>query len=185
MPLQKFEATPKLVNGQVVWTLCYTVPTTPVCGNTKATYPDINLPQNQPSQPFQFKIVNDTTQLNIQFANTNPLWIQANSQPTGPVVNSQITNVSGGGSKVLTFVDLNNLPNPTNPSPVVLKYQLNFTDGQGNPVTSIDPDITNGGKTLSSYLTSPVAVAVTTIIALLLIVAWFRSRAAKTNAKGI
>ena len=183
MALQKFEATPTLVNGHVAWRLCYTNPLTPQCGSTKATYPDISLPPNQPNQPFQFKIVNDNTGLNIQFANTNPLWIQQGSQPTGPGVNGQIVNIAGNSTKVLTFDDQNTLPSPTQPSPVVLKYQLNFTDGQGNPVTSIDPDITNGGKTLSTSYTTSIVVAVTTVIALLLIVAWFRSRAAKTMAK--
>ena len=185
MPLQKFEATPTLANGQVVWTLCYTNPNPDQCGNTKATYPDVNLPQNDANQNFQFKIVNDNTGLNIQFASTNPLWIQQGGQPTGPVVNGQITNVSGNSTKVLTFNDLNTLPSPTSPSPVVLSYQLNFTDGQGNAVTSIDPDITNGGKTLSSYLNSTVAVAIGAALLLILIVAWVRTRAAKNAAREI
>ena len=98
-------------------------------------------------------------------------------------MNGQIVNIRGNSTKVLTFDDQNTLPSPAQPSPVVLKYQLNFTDGQGNPVTSIDPDITNGGKTLSTSYTTTTVVAVTTVIALLLIIAWFRSRAAKTMAK--
>lgn len=186
MGVQKFEATPAVVNGQVVWTLCYKNPNPDVCGNSNATYPDVTVPQNNGSEQFQFKIVNDNTGLNIQFAANNPLWVQANSKPTGPGLNGQIppTSLGGQGTKTLTFVDLNSLPSPTNPSAVVLKYQLNFTDGQGNAVTSIDPDITNGGKTIYAYLNTTV-FAVTAVVALALLFVWYRSRAAKTAAKEV
>ena len=183
MGLQKFEATPTVVNGQVVWTLCYTNPNPDQCGDSKATYPDVVVPQNNGDQPFQYKIVNDNTGLNIQFASENPVWVQANSQPTGPGVNSQVHKLAGGGQKTLTFTDKNSLPSSTQPAPLTLTYQLNFTDGQGNPVTSIDPDIRNGGKTIFGSINNTVAV-VAGVIALLLIVVWFRSRARNVAKEG-
>lgn len=181
MELQKFEATPTLVNGQVAWTLCYTNPQPDQCGNSKATYPSVTVPQNNGAQPFQFKIVKDTTGLNIQFS-SDPIWVQANSKPTGPGVNGQIINLAGNSTKTLTFVDQNTLPSSTQPAPITLTYQLNFTDGQGKAVTPIDPDIRNGGKTFFGSYEGQVA-AVAGVIALLLLVLWFRARAARNVAK--
>ena len=185
MGTQKFEATPTLENGQVTWQLCYTnppQPPVPQCGSTKADYPDITLVPNSGAQPFQFKIVNDNTGLNITFAKANPIWVGASGPPTGPGVNSQVHQVAGGGKKTLTFVDKNSLPSSTQPAPVTLTYQLNFVDKQGNPVTSIDPDIRNGGKTFFGSYEGQVA-AVVTVIALLLLVLWYRARAARNVAK--
>lgn len=176
----KFEATPTLENGEVVWTLCYTDPKPDRCGS-KANYPDVDVPKNSGAQPFQFKIVNDKTGLDIKFS-SDPIWVQANSKPTGPVVDGQIGNIAGKSSKTLTFVDQNSLPSSSQPTPVTLTYQLNFTDGQGNPVTSIDPDIRNGGKTFFGSYEGQVA-AVVTVIALLLLVLWYRARAARNVAK--
>jgi hypothetical protein len=44
---------------------------------------------------------------------------------------------------------------------VTISYGLNFTDKDGNAVTSIDPDITNGGTNKASFADYllPVAVA--------------------------
>ena len=56
---------------------------------------------------------------------------------------------------MLTFIDKNN-----NKVPLILKYQLNFDDQQGNAVTPIDPDITNGGH---SFFT-PTALLITAAV---------------------
>lgn len=176
MTLRKFEATPTLQNGQVVWKLCYTNPNPDQCGTTNATYPDVTVATGIVNEPFQFKIVNDNTGLDIKFADSNPLWVQQGAKPTGPGVDPQIPQAPGGaGTKVLTFVDLND-----NQGQIVLKYQLNFTDGKGNPVTPIDPDITNGGKAFA-YETSAMVVAIGVAVMAILLFAWWRTRAARIN----
>ena len=145
MPTQKFEATPTLKNGTLEWKLCHTSPGPTKCGETKATYPYVDLGQNSGVHKFEFEITNDQTGLGIKFAN-DPLWIALGTQPTGPAVDAQIENVcvADGGTE-LKFDDKNTKPNLNDPAAVVLKYQLNFVDKDGKKVTAIDPDIKNGG----------------------------------------
>ena len=148
MPTQNFEATPTLdKSGNVSWTLCHTNPNPPVCGDSKATYPDIELVKDSGKNTIKFKITNDQTNLGLKFAN-DPLWIKKGSQPTGPVVDGQIESLQGHGTPELTFVDKNSKPNKANPAEYVLKYRLNFVDKDNKKVTSIDPDIKNGGTTV-------------------------------------
>jgi hypothetical protein len=168
-----FEATATLRNGKVDWNLCYVDPPNPQqCGNTKGTYPDVALPANSGNHQFTYKII-DQTGLGIKFAN-DPLWVKKGSQPTGPSTDSQIGTPTGWGTPVLNFVDKNTLPSATDPNPVVLKYQLNFTDQNNNPVTSIDPDITNGGTNAYSFAAYLLPVAIGLAAGILLTVLYRR-----------
>src|SRR5918995_2112004 len=148
MPNQDFEATPTLGSGgKVVWKLCHITPDPDVCGSSKATYPDITLGRGTGKHTIEFVITNDNTGKGIKFANTDPLWIKKGSQPTGPSGDPQIEPPTGNGTTKLTFVDKNDKPDKADPAPYVLKYQLNFVDKDNKTVTSIDPDIKNGGTT--------------------------------------
>lgn len=160
----KFEATPTLVNNVVSWKLCLKNPPNSapeVCGDGSASapFPNISLDQNKPNYTLQFKIVNDNTQKNIQFA-TDALSIKK-GEPVGPGLPKQIGGENGNGTKLFTFTDANSLPNNAHPTAVTISYGLNFTDKDGNAVTSIDPDITNGGTNRASFADYllPVAVA--------------------------
>ncbi len=151
MPNKKatFEAIATLDNNnKVQWELCLREPADQAaCGKTKADYPDIWLEANKGEYDFKFSIT-DQTNLGIKFAGTNPIWIKkGNQQPTKPGVDGQVkpNTLKGHGTGTLEFVDLNSKPDKTQPNPYKMKYQLNFTDRIGNQVTSIDPDITNGG----------------------------------------
>jgi hypothetical protein len=161
------------------------------CGNGTAQnpYPNVTLPTNEGANqgivPFQFTITNDQTGLQLQFANTNPLCVQQGSKPPCPSTDPQIPNPPGGaGSKVLTFVDLNTRPDAHHPQAVVLKYQLNFTDSQGNAVTSIDPDITNGGKSLSYSFINTTALVIGVAVLVVLIVAFVLVRNMRRGPAG-
>lgn len=140
-----YEAIATLKNGKVEWELCLREPADQAaCGKTKADYPDISLQANQGQYDFEFNIT-DQTNLGIKFAG-DPLWIKKGKQPDGPSSDEQIEKLNGQGSPKLTFVDKNTKPNKDEPNPYDLKYQLNFTDKDGKEVTSIDPEITNGGS---------------------------------------
>jgi hypothetical protein len=141
---QIFEATPTLAGNKVKWKLCHTNPDPDECGESNGTYPDVILGANKGGYDFQFKIVNDQTGLGIKFAATNPISIKK-GEPSGPGTEKQIDQVGLNGTNVLNFKDKNSMPNRDHPNPVVLDYQLNFTNQNNQAVTSIDPDITNGG----------------------------------------
>jgi len=149
MPIVNFTATPTLSGSAISWRLCHTDPNPDNCGNTKNPFPDVTLKANQGNYTFKFTI-NDPAKLGIKFSN-DPIWVQQGSQPTGPGVDAQITQLTGQGTTELKFKDLNDKPNNGNPDPVILKYQLNFVDGNNQPVTSLDPDITNGGTNTKYY----------------------------------
>jgi len=182
--LYRFDATPTVQqNGQVSWKLCYRKDqvTFPKCGLTEATYPDVDVPIGE-TGVFQFTILGDT---GIVFApnppnqgppsstNPGPVWVQKKGAPNGPGIDPQIEPPGGGGSKKLTFVDLN-----TEVS--TLKYQLNFVDAQGKPVTALDPEIINGGKGLMNNVALLIAGGVA--IALLALWAWRIVSARRANA---
>jgi len=177
MGQQSFTATPTLQDGEVAWTLCYSPPPPPnqpqQCGNGTANspYPYVTLQKDSGSNPFQFTIANDQTGLGIQFASANPLCVAGGTKPTCPSSNPQIQPPGGGGTKVLTFVYLN-----TDKS--LLKYVLNFTDKNGNAVTSIDPDIQNGGKSVAVGVPHSTALLVAVVVLVVLVAAFFvvRSR---------
>lgn len=135
---QQLEARPSLgSNNEVTWTLCKKVQGgADVCGSTPDTYPSIDLGKGAGATPIQVRIAQDNTGLGIRFSN-DPLWIQKDTKPTCSVIDSQIEQVNGAGTQ-LTFVDKNS-------EEILLKYQLNFVDQAGQAVTSIDPDIKNGG----------------------------------------
>ena len=149
MPNKKatFEAIATLDNNSnVQWELCLREPVDQAaCGKTKADYPDIWLEANKGKYDFTFTIT-DQTNLGIKFAG-DPLWIKKGSKPTGSGIDGQIeaNTLKGQGTQTLEFVDKNSKPDKQEPNPYVMKYQLNFTDTGGNEVTSIDPDLTNGG----------------------------------------
>lgn len=182
MPDQNFEARPTLdKGGKVSWTLCYMNPNPDDCGSTKATYPDITLPKGSGKHTIIVKIANDQTGLGIKFAD-DPLWIKKGSQPTGPGIDSQIETPKGKGTPELTFVDLNSKPDKADPDPYVLKYQLNFVDKDNKKVTSIDPDIRNGGTTIVggnqiAYMLGGIALV------LLLAAIWMSFRAMRSRAQ--
>lgn len=147
MPPQTFEATPTLVGTNVQWELCHTNPDPDKCGTNNGNYPDVMLLKGSGAHTFQFTIVGDQTAMGIKFATTDPLVIKT-GEPVGPGTEKQIGPPNGNGTKVLTFVDKNSMPNQNFPAPVVLDYQLNFIDKNGKAVTEIDPEITNGGTTI-------------------------------------
>jgi hypothetical protein len=99
---------------------------------------------------FTFTIV---TQGPVTFANDpNAIWIQKGTAKPKSGVDGQITNLSGGGTKVLKFHD-------TNIDKSTLTYTLNFTAG----APQIDPIIENGGGGLGmvgwdAYLENPVVI---------------------------
>jgi hypothetical protein len=146
MPTQTFVATPTLVGNNVKWKLCHTNPTPDVCGTSNGNYPDVTLGRGTGAHTFQVTISGDQTGKGIKFA--NDALVIKKGEPSGPGTSKQIEPPNGGGSKVLTFVDNNSMPNKDHPSPVVISYGLNFTDQNGVAVTSIDPDITNGGTNI-------------------------------------
>jgi hypothetical protein len=162
------------MNGNVVdWTLCYMGTNPPSCGTSAKGFPNVEVPTNHTYKWFKFTITKDDA--GIVFAadpppltNAGPIWIQAGSQPNGPGINGQIEQVSGAGTTELKFRDKNN-----NKQPLVLKYQLNFTDAQGSSVKPIDPDITNGGKNFF-FLSSPLTLAIGAAVGAALLIAWYR-----------
>jgi hypothetical protein len=150
MPNVKLEARATMNGGVVNWKLCHIDPPKPDnCGNAKSPFPDITLGANQGAYIFSYKIVQPTG-LGLKFSN-EPIWIQQGSQPTGPGVDPQITILPSSTPTELKFRDANDKPNNADPDPVILKYQLNFVDQNNNAVTSIDPDITNGGTNTKSW----------------------------------
>lgn len=170
----RFEATPTVQNGQVVeWKLCYfkDAVTYPQCGITKGTYPNASVKMGD-TGVFQYSIMGDS---GITFApspppqgppsgtDPGPIWVNEKGQPNQPGVDPQIGSLGGGGSKKLTFVDLNT-------DAATLKYQLNFVDSQGKAVAALDPEIINGGKGLFSNVAFVIAAGVA--IALLALWAW-------------
>jgi hypothetical protein len=151
------------------------------CGTSKATYPDITLPKGSGKHTIIFKITDDQTGLGIKFAG-DPLWIKKGSQPTGPGIDPQIETPMGMGTSELTFVDKNSKPDKAEPGAYVLKYQLNFVDKDNKKVTSIDPDIRNGGTTISgdnqtAYMLGGIALV------LLLAAIWMSFRAMRSRAQ--
>jgi hypothetical protein len=162
----EFTATPTLTDGAVSWQLCVVKPSSQAAcgdGSQQHPYPDVTVPPGQGTPTFQYKITNDNTGLNIAFqqppasSNIGPIWVQATTKPTGPVLDAQIQSPNGAGSghTVLTFADQN-----SNTGTLVLNYQLNFVDQHGNAVTPIDPDITNGGHGVYSAASLLIAAAV-------------------------
>jgi hypothetical protein len=148
MPNVSFKATATVNGGVVSWKLCHIDPPNPNCGNAKSPFPDIVLGANKGAYHFKFDI-EQPPGLGLKFSN-DPIWIKEGSQPTGPIVEG-ITPPIVQPSTTLKFTDLNDRPNNSEPDPVILKYQLNFTDQNNKAVTSIDPDITNGGTTTRSW----------------------------------
>ena len=187
MPNHDFEATPTLdKSGNVSWKLCYLdPPDPPQCGTTKADYPNIELVKDSGKNTIKFKITNDQTNLGLKFAN-DPLWIKKGGQPTGPVVDAQIESLQGHGTPQLTFVDKNSKPNKANPTEYVLKYRLNFVDRENKKVTSIDPDIRNGGTTVGFNQTTLLLAGAGLVLLLAAIVMSIRSmrRQRELNAGG-
>jgi hypothetical protein len=180
----EFEAKPTLNGSAVTWQLCVTKPTSQAACGTAPNYPGVSVPQGQGNQSFKFTITNDNTQLGIMFApspppqsNPGPIWAQAGSKPTGPVLDGQIQTPNGAqnGGKMLTFVDQNN-----NQGTLILKYQLNFVDQQGNAVTAIDPDITNGGKSVAHPSQAVILAIAAAILLVVVATVVIRMRARNT-----
>jgi len=167
-------AKPTFENGQVTsWQLCNKTTASSECGDGKSSSPYPKLEFLKGSGGHNIKVTIEDGN-GITFASTNPLWIQPNTKPTAPIVapTSQInpTQITGGGTTTLKFHDKNT-------DNILLKYQLNFANGNG--VMAIDPDIKNGGK--GFYSTDMLLVAGAVVIALVLLL-WRVSAARRTNA---
>ncbi len=176
MQAHLIEVTPaRNSNGGIDWTLCNKTNNT--CGGS-GNYPAVDLGQNTGSQVIVVSI-SDPSNLGIAFPSkaADALWIQANTKPTGPVIGppNQIVGVTTG-SNTLVFTDKNK------GSPITLKYQLNFVGPDNQKVTSIDPDIRNGGGTVSLFgVDVAVAFLIGATVALAIAAMWFRAIAAKRN----
>src|SRR6185369_1968383 len=148
-------------NGSVTsWQLCYNGN---ACGDGKSSspYPKVDLAKGTGDHTIKIDIANGN---GITFAQSNPLWIQPDTKPLCPIVapTSQInpTQITGAGTTSLKFHDKNS-------DAMILKYQLNFANGNG--VMTIDPDIINGGKGMPWY-ENTISLAIAGAIALLLLV---------------
>jgi hypothetical protein len=186
MPTQNFQAKPTLdKSGNVSWELCHTNPNPDDCGDSKATYPDITLGKGTGKHTIKFTITDDQTGLGIKFSD-EPLWIKKGGQPTGPGGDPQIEPPTGNGTQVLTFVDKNSKPDKADPGPYVLTYQLNFVDKDNKKVTSIDPDIRNGGTTKSFDQTTMLIAGAGLVLLLAAVLLSIRSmrRRREVNAGG-
>ena len=139
MANQTLDFTPtKNADGTVSWSLCIKGG---ACGTGTDPFPAVYVHHGNADVKFDANIVNDQTGMGIKFAPTNPIWVQQGAKPTGPGVDTQIYDISNSVPTTLKFTDAN-----CNHGDVVLKYQLNFVDSGGNPVTPVDPDIHNGGS---------------------------------------
>jgi hypothetical protein len=155
MPAQNITVTPSKGSGNKIdWTMCHTAPGKNEPCSSKNVFPAINVGTNSGTnagaQVFTVTI-NDVNKLGISFSG-DPLWIQANSKPKTHVIDAQIFDVTPNPAKLI-FKDKND------GGPVTLVYQLNFVGADQKPVTAIDPDIKNGGTTVS-YDQTTVLVAV-------------------------
>ena len=157
-------ATPTFENGQVTsWQLCHKTASTATatstqCGDGKSSspYPKLDFAKGSGDHNIKIDIANGN---GITFAQTNPIWIQPTTKPTGPIVDSQINQITGAGTTSLSFHDKNS-------DAMLLKYQLNFTGGNG--LMAIDPDIQNGGKGMPSieywFVAAAIALALVAFI---------------------
>ena len=176
MPAHVIEVTPAQKPNGIEWTLCYK--NTNICGGP-GNYPAVDLGQNTGPQVIIFNI-NDPAKLGIKFDPTDPIWIQANNKPTGPVVGppSQVVDVTPANNTTLVFMDKNKGPAMT------LKYQLNFVGADNQKVTAIDPDIRNGGGTGGRKLFGAAeasALLIGAAVGITVATLWFRRAAAKRN----
>lgn len=158
-------------NGDISWELCYNS----ACAGPP-NYVAVDLGQTDEPQTFVVSI-NDPSNTGISFPAkvSDALWIQANSKPTGPGIGpaSQIVGAKSA-TKTLVFVDKNKNP------PMTLKYQLNFVGPDNQKVTSIDPDIRNGGHTVIDFGIADAAIFLLgASISLALAALWFRRMAPK------
>lgn len=148
---------PKGSVQNVKWILCDMQ--TSKCGgpgaNPPSDYPQIDLAPK--TGPYDFTVTITNPIGGIVFAPDpasptsadNALWVAI-----GPKVHpgkgnnsgGQITGqaLSGSQAATLTFTDKN-----SNPNEMYLSYALNFVDGHGAKVNSIDPDIRNGGGSIT------------------------------------
>lgn len=184
MPAQLITVTPSKGPGsKISWELCHKAPQkAEVCGKQN-NYPVVilgrNSGQNAGDQVFTVTI-NDKHNLGIKFS-SDPLWIQAATKPTSPVIDSsQIHSVTPGATQLI-FKDKND------GAPVTLVYQLNFVGADNKPVTAIDPDIKNGGTTIAGSEQMTMLVAGAGLL-LLLAAIWLSLRAMRrrtqTNVDG-
>ena len=122
----KMEVRPIDHNGQPNWEL-----TIDGKKGGPGNYPEAVVSPKK-SAEFEISIVNGG---GINFS-ADPIWIQAGTaKPTARVVDPQITDISGQGTKKLKFEDANS------GDPMTLTYRLNFS----NDAPPLDPIIQNGG----------------------------------------
>lgn len=159
----KMEVTPIVHNGEPNWELT-------IVGSGKkggpGSYPEVAVSAKKAGD-FEITIVNGN---GITFS-TDPIWIQAGkAKPTAPVIDPQITDISGQNSTKLKFKDANS------GLPMDLTYQLNFN----NDAPPLDPVILNGGGGGQSFDTFLYAGAVLLLGALLFVL--FRNNQLKKRA---
>lgn len=89
-------------------------------------------------QKLKFKLSDDAKKAGFRFREDDPIWVHADATqcPKESVQNGQITDIDPGDHH-LTVTDLNS-------EEVILRYQLNVVDSDGN-LSPIDPIIDNGG----------------------------------------
>lgn len=103
-------------------------------GSDPGHYPHVSLGTGTGPWLIHFTINNPGA--SIKFSANDPIWVQPNSKPTGPTLDSQIVAVlPSADGKELFVLDKND-----NPNPQTLYYSLQFT-GHG----AVDPIIDNGG----------------------------------------
>ena len=89
-------------------------------------------------QKLMFKLSDDAKKAGFHFHEDDPIWVHADATqcPKEPVKDGQITDIDGHDHH-LSVTDKND-------QQVILRYQLNVVDSEGN-ASPIDPIIDNGG----------------------------------------
>jgi hypothetical protein len=178
MQAHLIEVTPTMTSGGIEWMLCNK--DNNACGGPP-NYPSMDLAPNSGTQVIIVSI-NDPSNLGINFAKKaeDAIWIQPNTKPTAPVI-APVDQVSvTATSKTLIITD-------KNLDPMTLKYRLNFVGpppGNGK-VTSIDPDIKNGGGKVVVYGVAELLGAFVIGAALVLAIAVLRVRRMRAHAAPI
>ncbi|MES2903150.1 MAG: hypothetical protein V4696_03105 [Pseudomonadota bacterium] len=124
----------KNANGLFEWTLTYGGRS-----GTNGNYPPVSVGHRTRNNKFRIALVDHSH--GITFSD-DPLWIQADSCPSMPGIDTPQIDKIEPGQTILDFRDRNE------GSAVNLWYRLNFNVpglNPGDPGTFLDPEIRNGG----------------------------------------
>lgn len=101
---------------------------------------DVDLPKGSGPWKFKIRLENDTG-LKLSYNDARPIDVgeSCGCPPPEGIHSDQICDVNLKSNDMLEFTDRND------GGPVDLRYQLNFVDGNKQPVDSLDPIIRNGG----------------------------------------